>query len=568
MCTCDEIGNRKTLKEGGTNVLGAGLRTTNYFKDVPGTGGALGANALNQYGSIERPQTFDVTGKRAHGSATIKVNGPTALTSGDYQPAGTGLYFRKEVANTPTPWQMNDNYEPVQVTQNDTELTPDQGALQHVGPPTFSPSYDADGNLLADGRWSYTWDGENRLIKMEALEWIQPTSSGSYLAGSSWQATRLEFRYDGFSRRISKKTTRLTGSTVASTAMEGYLYDRWNVVMISQLDPATGNHVARKWSCLWKPDVASLPYARTSWQAAGGVGGLAWLQTGGTQNMSTTYHSYYGQYVLTGNAEIQVPIMDHMGNVRHFIQLKSGTVNQGYGNIGTMIGQVSANLEYDAFGREVRVSSLAVPDTGTPPGLVAGGLYADALPFHFSTKFTDPESGLNYYGYRFYDARDGRWLSRDPIGEQGGVNLYGMVGNGPVNRMDVLGRIGWGPIPGFGLPIPKIDPAPDWHTQRNRKQKGKCPTKEPKGNPAWKDDNSLGECIYHQGHDCYRQPDPGNPGAGFQCCYDDSGDLVRKGMDGAGTYDYHDPAVDKDGHYWSDMAPSQQFGDNFLESQE
>jgi hypothetical protein len=43
---------------------------------------------------------------------------------------------------------------------------------------------------------------------------------------------------------------------------------------------------------------------------------------------------------------------------------------------------------------------------------------------------------------------------------------------------------------------------------------------------------------------------------------------VRKGKDGAGTYDYHDPAVDKDGHYWSDMAPSQQFGDNFLESQE
>jgi RHS repeat-associated protein len=221
--------------------------------------------------------------------------------------------------------------------------------------------------------------------------------------------------------------------------MEGYLYDRWNVIMISQLDPVTGAHLARKWSCLWKPDVASLPYARTSWQKAGGVGGLAWLQTGGTQNMSTTYHSYYGQYVLTGNAEIQVPIMDHMGNVRHYIQLKSGTVNQGYGNIGTMIGQVSANLEYDAFGREVRVSSLTVPPTGTPPGLVAGGLYADALPFHFSTKFTDPESGLNYYGYRFYDARDGRWLNRDPIAESGGVNLYGMVGNNVTSSLDVLG---------------------------------------------------------------------------------------------------------------------------------
>jgi RHS repeat-associated protein len=324
-----------------------------------------------------------------------------------------------------------------------------------VGPPTFSPSYDADGNLLADGRWSYTWDGENRLIKMETLEWIQPTSSGSYLAGSSWQATRLEFRYDGFSRRISKKTTRLTGNTVASTAMEGYLYDRWNVIMISQLDPVTGAHLARKWSCLWKPDVASLPYARTSWQKAGGVGGLAWLQTGGTQNMSTTYHSYYGQYVLTGNAEIQVPIMDHMGNVRHYIQLKSGTVNQGYGNIGTMIGQVSANLEYDAFGREVRVSSVAVSATSTPPGLVADGLYADALPFHFSTKFTDPESGLNYYGYRFYDARDGRWISRDPIGERGGKNLYGMCYNNALSWYDVLGR---DPASDF---LDKVDPNRD-----------------------------------------------------------------------------------------------------------
>jgi RHS repeat-associated protein len=161
--------------------------------------------------------------------------------------------------------------------------------------------------------------------------------------------------------------------------------------------------------------------------------------------MSTTYHSYYGQYVLTGNAEIQVPIMDHMGNVRHYIQLKSGTVNQGYGNIGTMIGQVSANLEYDAFGREVRVSSLTVPPTGTPPGLVAGGLYADALPFHFSTKFTDPESGLNYYGYRFYDSRDGRWLSRDPIEEEGGLNLYGFCLNEPTGWVDILGLGLFGP---------------------------------------------------------------------------------------------------------------------------
>src|SRR5690606_5457804 len=55
-----------------------------------------------------------------------------------------------------------------------------------------------------------------------------------------------------------------------------------------------------------------------------------------------------------------------------------------------------------------------------------------------STKFTD-ESGLLYYGYRFYDANTGRWPSRDPLEEEGGVNLYGMVNNDAMNRWDYLG---------------------------------------------------------------------------------------------------------------------------------
>jgi hypothetical protein len=39
----------------------------------------------------------------------------------------------------------------------------------------------------------------------------------------------------------------------------------------------------------------------------------------------------------------------------------------------------------------------------------------------------------------FYDPGQGRWLSRDPIAEQGGVNLYGFVGNDGINRQDKLG---------------------------------------------------------------------------------------------------------------------------------
>ena len=43
------------------------------------------------------------------------------------------------------------------------------------------------------------------------------------------------------------------------------------------------------------------------------------------------------------------------------------------------------------------------------------------------------------YLYRYYDPLTGRWPSRDPIEEEGGVNLYGFVGNDGINHMDFLG---------------------------------------------------------------------------------------------------------------------------------
>jgi uncharacterized protein RhaS with RHS repeats len=45
------------------------------------------------------------------------------------------------------------------------------------------------------------------------------------------------------------------------------------------------------------------------------------------------------------------------------------------------------------------------------------------------------------YGYRYYDPVTGRWPSRDPIGERGGVNLYGFVGNDGLDRVDYLGLL-------------------------------------------------------------------------------------------------------------------------------
>jgi RHS repeat-associated protein len=66
---------------------------------------------------------------------------------------------------------------------------------------------------------------------------------------------------------------------------------------------------------------------------------------------------------------------------------------------------------------------------------------AAANPIRWSTKSTDDETGLVYYGFRYYCLGTGRWLSRDPLGEDGGVNLYVQVGNQPVDLVDFIGLL-------------------------------------------------------------------------------------------------------------------------------
>jgi RHS repeat-associated protein len=123
-------------------------------------------------------------------------------------------------------------------------------------------------------------------------------------------------------------------------------------------------------------------------QGAGGVGGLLAEKQGG---------SYF------------YPTYDGNGNVSEYLAAD---------------GTTSAHFEYDPFG-----NTTVDTDSATTP------LFA----YRFSTKPLDFETGLYYYGYRYYDPLTGRWKSRDPIEEQGGVNLYVFVANDGVNRFDVFG---------------------------------------------------------------------------------------------------------------------------------
>jgi len=60
-------------------------------------------------------------------------------------------------------------------------------------------------------------------------------------------------------------------------------------------------------------------------------------------------------------------------------------------------------------------------------------------PFTFSTKYRDEETGLVYYGLRYYNAGTGRWLSRDPMQESESLNPYSYADNVPTLASDFLG---------------------------------------------------------------------------------------------------------------------------------
>jgi RHS repeat-associated protein len=108
------------------------------------------------------------------------------------------------------------------------------------------------------------------------------------------------------------------------------------------------------------------------------------------------------------------------------------------GLIGTS-GQVTARYEYGPFGELLRMS---------------GDALATDNPWRWGTKRVDPTTDLVHYEYRVYSPRLGRWLSRDPIGEAGGRNLYAFAGNDPVNGQDLLGLFSGvgGSLPGVDVP--------------------------------------------------------------------------------------------------------------------
>ena len=191
---------------------------------------------------------------------------------------------------------------------------------------------------------------------------------------------RLEFVYDSQSRRVSKLVKTWNGSAFAIQYTNRFVYDGWNVIAILSSQSTSIQ------SFTWGLDLSG------TFSKGGGVAGLLFCSTPSI-SASNTFVAYDGN-----------------GNITALVAA------------GTM--SVAGRYEYSSFGNILRKT----------------GDVASQVPFRFSTKFYDDEGGIICFPTRQYSPVLGRWLSRDPLHEAGGLNLYAFVGNNPVQRYDPLGR--------------------------------------------------------------------------------------------------------------------------------
>jgi RHS repeat-associated protein len=246
-----------------------------------------------------------------------------------------------------------------------------------------TPSYDDNGNALD---WNVRPYGSSTVMAADFTWNINNELVGAVNSSGDSAA----YAYDALGRRVART---LSVGGVSSTTW--FFTNAWNVEL-----EHNGTAFTRRLT--WGLDLSG------SLQGAGGVGGLIMVENlpGGS-----------------GTPVAHFPAYDGNGNITTWVDA---------------IGTITARLRYDAYGNLLSctdgsgtlISPLALPSD-----------------YGFSTKPADRVTGLLYYGYRYYDPVTGRWPSRDPIEEQGGLNLYGFCFNAPIFWTDDLGHTpmsGWG----------------------------------------------------------------------------------------------------------------------------
>ena len=197
-------------------------------------------------------------------------------------------------------------------------------------------------------------------------------------------------------------------------------------------------------------------------------------------------------------------------------------------------GALANTYTYDSFGK-------LTASTGTLTNA-----------YGFTGRELDPETGIYYYRFRYYDQNVGRFISEDPIAWRGGIDFYRYADGNPVSETDPLGldtkvcyysdaAAGFGHV-GFGLPgetgTEGFGPVNWWQGLDGPGQLG--PDKEKKSQcktiPAPKDkDQCMLQCRLR------RQSNPGKYKLFTRQCTSFVRDCLRECGEPSGNYNGPNP---------------------------
>jgi RHS repeat-associated protein len=237
-------------------------------------------------------------------------------------------------------------------------------------------------SLAYDGNGNMTTNGTRFLEYDDDNQPIRITEPGA------WKSA---FTYDGKMRRRERWESVWDGSKWVTNLMVRYIYD--GLVSIQE------RHYNPQLSTSYPQLIVAYTRGRDlngSLQGAGGIGGLLARTESGPLAIanfppSALYHC------------------DTAGNITCLVGTNS---------------QVQARYLYEPFGSIIALS----------------GRLAERNLYRFSSKEWHQNSSLVYYAFRYYSPSLQRWVSRDRIGERGGINLHAFVGNAPPHRFDPLGQ--------------------------------------------------------------------------------------------------------------------------------
>lgn len=268
---------------------------------------------------------------------------------------------------------------------------------------TYSYQYDADGNVTA--RWNssvaeaqpstgdtnitiYTWDNRNRLTAVTSY-----ATYADYTATTPTPSQTIAYTYDIFDNLIGRKdTTYNTDGSVAASTAQRYVFDGANMVLAFD-----GNQNLTD-RYLWGPAVDQV---------------LA------DENFVAGSHGESGNNGLpTSPGTTLWALGDNQNSVRDVVE-NDGTLEQ--------------HIAYSPFGQQVS-------------GLTTTGSVVANFAFGYTGTYTDPLTGFQLHGVRWYDPASQRWLSQDPTGLAAGPNYYSYCGNAPTGAVDLSGMDD-GPVP-------------------------------------------------------------------------------------------------------------------------